>query len=839
MQASDYLSQLTLDEKIALCSGLDFWRIGGVERLRIPAIVLTDGPHGLRKQADNYAQVDIRGVPATCFPTASATANSWNRELLFAIGSAIAEECLQEQVGVVLGPGINIKRSPLCGRNFEYFSEDPLLSGELAAEFIDGVQSRGIGTSLKHFAVNNQEARRNSIDAVVDERALREIYLAGFEIAVRRSQPWTVMAAYNKVNGVYCGEHPLLLEKILRQEWGFKGLVVSDWGGCNDRVAGLEAGLDLEMPSSSGLNGARIRAALDSGALDLATLDRSVARVLALIQSAATHRQPDYRCDRDAHHRLAQRAAAESAVLFKNDEALLPLRPTARIAVLGALAAQPRFQGAGSSQITAWRVDNALDACRQHAPQLVYAAGYARDADTHDAALLAEAVEAARAAEVVVVFAGLTEGFESEGFDRTHLRLPDNHNALIEQVAAVNSNVVVVLTNGAPVTMPWIDSVKAVLGTFLAGQAGGGAVADLLFGIANPSGKLAETYPLRLEDNPSLRYFPGGPDSVQYRESLYVGYRYYDKAQQPVLFPFGHGLGYSPFEYTDLQLSRQRLAEDEPLTISVRIRNAGARAGAEVVQVYVRDIESTVFRPHKELKEFGKCYLQPGAERTLEFTLRRRAFAFYDTETGGWRVESGTFEVLIGASSTDIRARATVSVDARESGVAQVSEASDANAVSAARRPGPAQMPAYYELGIEKTGGALEIDDASFAALYGAPLPVRQRTGRFDLNSTLGDVRATFIGRQLYAGVVRNMRKMAPAGTDSADARVGTTNTQVGTTSTMDALMEAIVSDMALRQLAMFSGGRLSFELLGALISIMNGQRWRGFRQLLAALRRR
>lgn len=816
MQASDRLSQLTLEEKIALCSGLDFWRIGGVERLGIPAVVLTDGPHGLRKQADDFSQLDIRGVPATCFPTASATANSWNRELLFAIGSAIAEECLQEGVGVVLGPGINIKRSPLCGRNFEYFSEDPLLGGELAAEFIDGVQSRGIGTSLKHFAVNNQETRRNTVDAIVDTRALREIYLAGFEIAVRRSQPWTVMAAYNKVNGTYCSEHPLLLDTILRGEWGFRGVVVSDWGACNERAAGLAAGMDLEMPSSGGFNGARIRAALASGRLEMAALDRSVARILALIDAAATHLQPGYRCERDAHHRLAQRAAAESAVLLKNADALLPLRADARIAVIGAFAAQPRFQGAGSSQITAWRVDNALDACRQHAPHLVYAAGYPRHGEELDEALLAEAVEAARGADVAVVFAGLTERFESEGFDREHLRLPDNHNELIERIAAVNANVVVVLTNGAPVTMPWIDSVKAVLGTFLAGQAGGGAIADLLFGVANPSGKLAETYPLRLEDCPAQRYFPGGPDSVEYRESLYVGYRYYDSlprhdlsAGQPVLFPFGHGLGYSAFEYADLRLSNSRIGEHDALTVSIAVRNVGARAGAEVVQLYVRDVESTVFRPYKELKEFGKCHLQPGAQRTLEFTLRRRAFAFYSVEAGDWQVESGAFEILVGASSVDIRARATVWVDA----------AGEPAVPAATLRQ---RMPAYYRLDAAH-GGGLAVDDRSFAALYGRRLPDHRRAERFDLNSTLGDLSATFIGRQLRGGVLRNMRRMAPPDADPTVRR----------------MLEAVVAEMPLRQLAMFSGGRLSFELVTGLLSFMNGHRWRGLREMLAALRGR
>jgi beta-glucosidase len=706
----------------------------------------------------------------------------------------------------------------LCGRNFEYFSEDPLLSGELAAEFIDGVQSRGIGTSLKHFAVNNQEALRNTIDVVVDARALHEIYLTGFEIAVRKSQPWTVMAAYNKVNGEYCSEHPLLLDTILRNEWGFKGLVVSDWGACNERVAGLRAGMDLEMPSSSGLNGEKIRAALKSGELDIAVLDRSVERILALIAAAATHQQPNYRYDRELHHRLAQRAAAESAVLFRNEDSILPLQPGAGIAVLGAFAEQPRFQGAGSSQITPWRVDNALDACRQHAPELVYAPGYPRHDDHIDEQLLIEAVDAARAAEVVVIFAGLTERYESEGFDREHLRLPDNHNVLIERVAAVNPNVVVVLANGAPVAMPWIDSVKAVLGGFLGGQAGGSAIADLLFGVANPSGKLAETYPLRLEDCPAQRHFPGGPVTVEYRESIFVGYRYYTSARHAVLFPFGHGLSYSRFEYSDLQLSSLRIGEHEALTVSIRIANVGAVAGAEVVQLYVRDIESTAFRPQQELKEFGKCFLKPGAQRTLEFTLRRRAFAYFQPARGGnvsggeWRVESGAFEILVGASSADIRARATVWVDA------VVDVALPAIAAE------PPALAAYHRLG-DAAGGALAVDDATFAVLYGHSLPAARRPANapFDLNSTLSEVRRTVIGRRLHAEVLQNMQKVAPADVDP----------------TLSRMMAAVVADMPLRQLVAFSGGRLSFALMEGLLSLMNGRIGRGLWQLLGALLRR
>lgn len=807
----EILQQLTLEEKISLCSGLDFWRLKGIERLGIPSIFITDGPHGLRKQAENLEGVDLRGVPATCFPTASASANSWNRELLYAIGAAIAEECQQEGVAVVLGPGINIKRSPLCGRNFEYFSEDPLLGGELAAHFINGAQDQGVGTSLKHFAVNNQESRRNNIDVIVDARALHEIYLAGFEIAIKKAQPWTVMSAYNKVNGSYCSENALLLDTELRKSWGFEGVVVSDWGACNERVAGVAAGMDLEMPSSGGLNDAKILAAVKSGELDMAALDNCVLRILQLILKAASQQRVNYRYDREAHHLLARRAAAESAVLLKNgevknDKNILPLSKTAKIAVLGAFAEQPRYQGAGSSQITAWRIDNALDAFKLLAPDTVYAPGYHRHQDIVDESLIAAACDAARGADVAVVFAGLTEIYESEGFDRKHLRLPDSHNVLIERVAAVNPNIVVVLTNGAPVSMPWIHSAKAIVAGFLAGQAGGGAIVDILFGAVNPSGKLAETYPLRLEDNPSHHYFPGGPFTVEYRESIYVGYRYYDTAQVPVLFPFGHGLGYSRFEYSELQLSASRIDEHDTLTVTLQVKNCGSVAGAEIVQLYVRDNDSTVFRPHKELKEFAKCLLQPGAQRTLEFKLPRRAFAYYNAEAGAWQVESGAFDILIGASSADIRASATVWVESA--------------AHSAASEALKNQLAAYYRL----KAAALQIDDATFTALYRAPLPLNQRANTaFDLNSTLSEIRTTFIGRQLYAAVLRKMQKMLPADTDP----------------TVGKMVGEVVADMPLRQLAMFSGGKLTFELMDGLIAIMSGQWLRGVGKLFASRRKR
>ena len=574
------LKALTLEEKASLCSGADMWHTKAIQRLSIPPIMMADGPHGLRKQENPDDPLGV-SVPATCFPTASALAASWNRNLLQEVGIALGEECLQERVSVLLGPGCNIKRSPLCGRNFEYFSEDPFLAGELAASFILGVQSKGIGTSLKHFAVNNQECRRMSIDARVDERALHELYLAGFEMAVRKAQPWTVMCAYNQLNGAFCCEHETLLTTILKQEWGHTGIVMTDWGAMNRRVEALQVGCELEMPGPRGSNDALMVNAVNDGTLSEAILDEAVGRLLGLIARAQKNLQSDFRYDADAHHELARFAATEGAVLLKNTGDLLPLGRNARIAVLGRFAKEPRFQGAGSSNINPTRLENAYEhMLRLHDGRLSYASGYSPRAETTDAAAIQEAVAYAREAEIAVVFAGLTDWDEIEGLDRSHLHLPPGHHALIEAVSAANPNTVVVLSNGAPVEMPWEPQVPAILEGYLGGQAGGRALAEILYGEVNPSGKLAETFPLHLEDTPSHAYFPGGPKTVEYRESLFVGYRFFDTAQKEVLFPFGHGLSYTHFSYHNLQLSSSTLQDGDTLTVQFTIRNDGGRAGA-------------------------------------------------------------------------------------------------------------------------------------------------------------------------------------------------------------------------------------------------------------------
>lgn len=660
------IEKMTLEEKASLCSGLDFWHMKGIERLGIPSLLVTDGPHGLRKQSESADHLGIYdSVPATCFPSAVGLASTWNRPLIEKVGIALGEECQAEDVAVLLGPGANIKRSPLCGRNFEYFSEDPYLSSELAASHIKGVQSQGVGTSLKHFAANNQEHRRMSVDAIIDERTLREIYLASFENAVKKSQPWTVMSSYNKVNGEYASENNKLLSDILRDEWGFEGFVVSDWGAVNERVDGLEAGLELEMPSSNGAGDQKIVETVQSGKLSEKVLDRAVERVLTIIFKAVDNKKEKATFDKEAHHELARLVARESMVLLKNEERILPLKKEGTFAIIGEFAKSPRYQGGGSSHVNPTKLENIFEEIEKASPNasVTYAKGYELKNDSIDENLIVEAKEAAAQSDVAVVFVGLPERYESEGYDREHLRIPENHRILIEAVAEVQPNVVVVLSNGAPVEMPWLDKVKGLLEGYLGGQALGGAIADLLFGNESPSGKLAETFPQALRHNPSYLNFPGEGDKVEYKEGLFVGYRYYDAKEIEPLFPFGYGLSYTSFDYSNLKIDKQEMDDTETVQISVKVKNTGEVAGKEIVQLYVRDVESSVIRPEKELKSFEKVELQPGEEKEVTFALDKRAFAYYNVDLKDWHVESGVFEILIGKSSVDILLEGNIQVN--------------------------------------------------------------------------------------------------------------------------------------------------------------------------------
>ena len=670
------VAQLTLAEKASLCLGSDFWHTAAVERLGIPRIMVSDGPHGLRAQLGEADHLGLSGsVPATCFPTASAIGSSWNEALCREVGEALAREARRSGVSVVLGPGINMKRSPLCGRNFEYLAEDPYLAGELATSMVQGTQRLGIGTSLKHYAANNQEDDRLRVSAEVDERTLRELYLPAFERVVTAADPWTVMCAYNKVNGTYCSEHHWLLTEVLRDEWGFTGVVVSDWGAVHDRVAAVRGGLDLEMPPNLGVSDAALIAAVESGELDESVLDLAVSRLLRLVDRARPALAAGGTFDEGAHHALARRAAAESAVLLKNEGGVLPLEPAAgaSVAVIGEFARTPRYQGAGSSQVNPTQLDLPLEELRAGLGKGVdvrFAAGFVvaeGEEDGESEALRAEAVALAGECDHVVVFLGLPADAESEGFDRTHIKLPASQLSLVDALAELGKPLIVVLANGSVVQLStWEHKVAAILECWLSGQAAGGAAADLLLGKANPSGKLAETIPLRLEDNSSYLNFPGDPGVVHYGEGIFIGYRAYDKCHQSVSYPFGFGLSYTTFEISDVQapVDGSVAGGDLAVKVSASVTNTGSVAGAEVVQVYVRDVESTVRRPVRELKGFSKVTLQPGESQTVTITLAERAFAFWSTQRSRWAVEAGEFEIAVGTSSRDLGATVTVTLDA-------------------------------------------------------------------------------------------------------------------------------------------------------------------------------
>jgi beta-glucosidase len=667
LDVDNLLTELTVEEKASLTSGSSFWYTAPVERLGIPKIMVSDGPHGLRAQPGEGDHVGLGGsLPATCFPTASAIASAWDPDLLARIGQALAQEARACNLSVILGPGINMKRSPLCGRNFEYFSEDPFLAGELAVGIVGGIQSRGIGTSVKHYAANNQETDRLRVDAQVDERTLREIYLPAFERVVKAEQPWTVMCSYNKVNGQSASENTWLLTTVLREEFGFEGLVVSDWGAVYHRVPALGAGLDLEMPPALGRSPEAVVAAVRSGELATEVLDARVRKVLELVAKGMPVLDVDESFDADAHHALAREAAAESVVLLKND-GLLPLPADTRIAVVGEFARTPRFQGAGSSQVTPTRVDVLLNELRAVYGEVPFAAGYGIGETGDDEALLAEAERVAGGADTVVMTIGLPGADESEGFDRTHMNLPANQLAALRAVATVNPNVVVVLVNGSTVVLGDVaPHARALVEAWLGGQAAGGAITDVLTGTVNPSGRLAETIPHRLQDNSSYLNFPGDSQVVRYGEGLFIGYRGYDKTDQDVAFPFGFGLSYSSFAMSDLDVTTRGSVADGTLaaTVTVTVTNTGAVDGAEVVQVYVQDVESSVARPVRELKGFAKVRLAAAESERVSIELDQRAFAFWSVRAGRWAVEAGDFVIGVGPSSRDLPLTQTLTVDA-------------------------------------------------------------------------------------------------------------------------------------------------------------------------------
>ncbi len=779
--AADIVAELDLATKIRLLSGDGMWWVESLPAHGLEDVMVTDGPHGLRQQKSTGDHLGIAAAESsTCFPTAVTLGSTWDVDLVEAVAGAIGEEAVEQGVSVVLGPGLNIKRHPAGGRCFEYFSEDPLLSGRLSASFVRGVQAHGVGTSIKHYAVNNQESYRFVVDAIVDERTLREIYLAGFEIAVKESAPWTVMCSYNLVNGVQASEHPELLTTILRDEWGFDGLVMSDWGACSDRVAGVSAGLDLEMPGSQGAFDAELTAAVADGRLPEADVDRCAVRVVELLQRG--QRGERTRSDRDAHHALARRAAAEGSVLLSNN-GVLPLVAEGRIAVIGASAEVPRFQGAGSSQVTPTRLDTPLQALRDRvgsSATVAYAPGYAANTGETTDELFEDALRTAQGADVVVVFAGLPAPFESEGFDRPNLDLPPAQTRLIEALAATSSPVVVVLHNGGVVQLPFADRVDAVLECWLGGQAGGSGTVDVLFGDAEPGGRLAESIPEHVAQLPADRNFPGQPRRVEYREGLYVGYRFHDSAGVPARFPFGFGLSYTDFEWSDPELVVGDDAEGTDVEVRLRVTNVGDRAGSDVVQVYVRDVESTMYRPVKELKGFAKVHLAPGESSEVTIALDRRSFAVWDVAAHDWLVEEGDFEIVVARSSVDVAATLAHHVGS-----------DDVLAPAAGPRD-------------------LVSTDEEFANMLGRGLPAVMPSRPFHRNSTLADLETTRAGRIIATQVVREgLKRSAQEFPDPDEATLK--------------MVETALKEGPVRALVLLSGGMVTFPMVDAALDALNG----------------
>ncbi|MEQ9462459.1 MAG: glycoside hydrolase family 3 C-terminal domain-containing protein [Haliea sp.] len=809
--ACDLVQQLSPEEKIQLCTGRTFWELHGIERLGLPSLWVTDGPHGLRKQqgdSDHLGLID--SVPAICFPPAVGLASTWNTDLLEEIGTALGQTCVAEQVSVLLGPGVNIKRSPLCGRNFEYFSEDPYLSGKLGAAWVRGVQSQGVGTSLKHYAANNQEGHRMVVDAIVDERTLREIYLPAFEITVKEAQPWTVMCSYNRLNGTYLAENHELLTGILKEEWGHTGLVVTDWGACNDRAKGLASGLELEMPGNGGIHTPTVLAALGTGELSETQLDAAATRIVELILKSRPALQQVRDYDRDAQHLLARRAAEEACVLLKNDNQLLPLAKKENLAVIGALAVTPRYQGSGSSQINPTRLDIPLEEIHrllgvEHEPR--YAPGYKLADDSLDQQLFDEALAVARKADTVVLFAGLPDSYESEGFDRAHMRLPATQLQLIEAVARVTDRLVVVLQNGAPVELPFANKVQAILESYLGGQAGGSAVARILFGEANPCGKLAESFPLKLEDTPCHNWFPGEPRQVQYREGLWVGYRYFNTTGTPVAFPFGHGLSYTTFAYSNLRVGEQaanwqidaaQLSDWEGIQVECDITNIGTVAGYEIAQLYIGARVNNVYRPRRELRGFAKIWLEPGETGTVSFKLGARAFAHWCTAANDWRVEGGNYHIEAGASSTDIRQDEEIQLVSQHQA-----------------RPLDPDLAPYFE------PAQLAFGEPAFRSLLGRPIPAVPPPRPYHRNSTIGEASSTLLGAMLHRIILRSVQKMIPGGGDEKTER----------------LMAAMLKEMPLRNLVVFSGGKFTPQALQLCIHLMNRRYLRALQVLISGVK--
>ena len=778
MKHQDIVSKLTLGEKCYILSGRDFWSTYEFEKKGVPSITLSDGPHGIRKQEGAGDQLGLNGsIPATCFPTAATIANSWDPSLGEEIGRNLGEESACQGVEVLLGPGMNIKRSPLCGRNFEYFSEDPYLAGKMAAGYIRGIQKNGVSACPKHFAANNSELRRQASNSVVDERTLREIYLTGFEIAVKEAHPKSIMSSYNEVNSVYANENEHLLQEILRDTWEFDGFVVSDWGAGNNFIKGVVAGSHLEMPTTGGDSAEQLIAAVRGGKVSEAIIDRRVDELLDVVLSTheAVKKYEGKRFDTDAHHAMARRASEQSIVLLRNEEGILPLKPGTRVAVIGDFAQTPRYQGAGSSVVNPTKLDSAMDVIKDFPLEVVgFEKGYPR-VGAADATMESAAVELAKKADVVLLYLGLDEISESEGLDRPHMKMPASQVSLLEAVSAANSNVVIVMAAGSAVEMPWIDRCKAMVHGYLCGQAGAAAILSVIIGDVNPSGKLSESYPLSYDDVSSKPYFPARERSVEYREGLYVGYRYYETVRKPVLFPFGFGLSYTTFSYSDLK------ATDKEVTFT--ITNTGDRDGAEAAQVYVSARAPKIYRPAKELKGFSKVFLKAGESRTVTIPLDDKAFRYFNTMTDRYEIDGGEYDILVGASVADIRLTAVVSVEGTDAPIPfEISE-----------------LPSY------STGDILTVSDEEFKKLLGHSIPDGSWTGSLRMNDAIAQLYyAKSFKARCVGKIMQNMldKSMANGKPD---------------------LNIIFVTNMPFRAIGKMAGGAISQEMCESILDIVNG----------------
>ena len=788
MKHQDIIEKMTIEEKAAFLSGKGEWQTRDFERLGIPSIFCSDGPHGIRKQAGAGDHLGLNAsLPATCFPTAATIANSWNTELGETLGETLGEEAMAEGVNVLLGPGLNIKRSPLCGRNFEYFSEDPYLAGKMAASYVRGIQSQGVYACPKHFAVNSQELRRMAMNSVVDERTLREIYLTGFEIAVKEGGAKTIMSAYNEINGTYANENKHLLNDILRKEWGFDGIVITDWGASNDHALGVAAGSNLEMPNP-GLDSAReLIAAVESGKISIEDVDARVDELLDAVMTLYVNAQgKSDEFDKNAHHNVARRAAAESTILLKNEGGILPLKAGAKVAIVGDFAFVPRYQGAGSSLVNPTKIETVAELIGTYDLQVVgMSRGYSRNGQ-EDATVRKEALDMAAKADIVLYFFGLNEDSESEGMDRTHMRIPQNQINLLQELGQVNPNLVGIISAGSAIEMPWHHYFKALLHCYLNGQAGAGAVMDILTGDVNPSGKLSETIPRRLEDTPAYRYYPSQERTSEYRESLYVGYRYYDTADVPVLYPFGFGLSYTTFEYSGLEVNEEG--------VSFTITNSGSRDGAEVAQLYVGLPNGKVFRPKKELKGFAKVFLKAGESKKVSIAFDDKTFRYFNVNTNNWEVEDGKYVISVGASSADIRLTGEVLKSETTENIPYKKE----------------ELPSYY------SGKIQSVETAEYEKLLGRSVPDGKWSGELGLNDAICQMyyAKSSLARFAYNRLTAIKKKADESG--KPDLNI------------------LFIYNMPFRAMAKMTGGAVSMEMAEGIVKLVNGHFFGGLGQIIS-----